>query len=89
MQRVKVLSPISMLQALGKRYEFEIHLLRRNPMTMLGLAILVVVVAGIGILVSIYNSMNDRRHEIAVMRALGARRATVMSIILRWMSTRR
>jgi putative ABC transport system permease protein len=46
------------------------------------LAILVVVVAGIGILVSIYNSMNDRRHEIAVMRALGASRLTVMLVIL-------
>jgi putative ABC transport system permease protein len=46
------------------------------------LAGLIVVVAGIGIMVSIYNSMNDRRHDIAVMRALGARRTTVMSIIL-------
>jgi putative ABC transport system permease protein len=46
------------------------------------LAVLIVIVAGIGILVSIYNSMNDRRHEIAIMRALGARRQTVMMIIL-------
>jgi putative ABC transport system permease protein len=46
------------------------------------LAGLIVVVAGIGILVSIYNSMNDRRHDIAVMRALGARRTTVMAVIL-------
>jgi len=46
------------------------------------LAILVVVVAGVGILVSIYNSMNDRRHDIAVMRALGASRMNVMSVIL-------
>lgn len=46
------------------------------------LAVLVVVVAGIGILVSIYNSMNDRRREIAIMRALGAGRLTVMSVIL-------
>lgn len=46
------------------------------------LAVLVVIVAGIGMLVSIYNSMSDRRHEIAVMRALGARRNTVMSIVL-------
>lgn len=51
-------------------------------MLLLIVAVLVVVVAGIGILVSIYNSMNDRRHDIAVMRALGARRWTVMSIIL-------
>lgn len=46
------------------------------------LAVLVVVVAGIGMLVSIYNSMSDRKREIAIMRALGASRATVMSVIL-------
>lgn len=46
------------------------------------LAVLVVIVAGIGILVSMYNSMSDRRHEIAIMRALGARRHTVMLIVL-------
>ncbi len=49
---------------------------------LLFLAILIVIVAGIGILVSIYNSMSDRRHEIAIMRALGARRVTVMMIVL-------
>ena len=49
---------------------------------LLFLAVLVVIVAGIGILVSMYNSMSDRRHEIAIMRALGARRVTVMLIVL-------
>ncbi|MEZ6090033.1 MAG: ABC transporter permease [Pirellulaceae bacterium] len=39
-------------------------------------------VAAVGILVSIYNSMNDRRRDIAVMRALGAQRSTVMWVIL-------
>lgn len=43
---------------------------------------LIIVVSGIGIFVSIYNSMSDRRHEIAVMRALGARRTTVFSLIV-------
>ena len=41
-------------------------------------AIQVVIVAGVGMMVSIYNSMNERRQEIAIMRALGARRSTVM-----------
>ncbi len=45
-------------------------------------AVMIVLVAGIGIMVSIYNSMNDRRHEIAIMRALGAQRSTVMIVIL-------
>ncbi len=46
------------------------------------LAVLVVIVAGIGMMVSIYNTMNERRQEIAIMRALGARRVTVMMIIM-------
>jgi len=43
---------------------------------------LIVAVSGIGIFVSIYNSMAARKREIAIMRALGARRGTVLSIIL-------
>jgi putative ABC transport system permease protein len=49
---------------------------------LLGLTVLVVIVAGIGILVSIYTSMSERRRDIAVMRALGAGRGTVMAIVL-------
>jgi putative ABC transport system permease protein len=43
---------------------------------------LIILVSGIGIFVSIYNSMAARRREIAIMRALGAQRMTVFSIIL-------
>lgn len=49
---------------------------------LLTLTALICIVSGISILVSIYNSMSDRRHEIAVMRALGASRETVMTVIL-------
>lgn len=49
---------------------------------LLGLTALIVLVSGIGIFVSIYNSMSARRREIAIMRALGAQRTTVLSIIL-------
>ena len=43
---------------------------------------LIILVSGISIFVSIYNSMSARRREIAIMRALGAQRSTVLSIIL-------
>jgi len=49
---------------------------------LLALTVLIIVVAGVGVMVSIYNSMNDRRRDIAVMRALGAGRQTVLSVIL-------
>ncbi len=43
---------------------------------------LVALVAAGSILASIYNSMNERRRELAIMRALGAQRATVFSAIV-------
>jgi putative ABC transport system permease protein len=49
---------------------------------LLVLTVMIVIVSGVGILVSIYNSMSERRRDIAVMRALGARRGMVMSVIL-------
>ncbi|MFO1019639.1 MAG: ABC transporter permease [Planctomycetales bacterium] len=49
---------------------------------MLVMTFLIIIVSGVGIFVSIYNSMSDRRKEIAIMRALGAQRGTVFSIIL-------
>jgi putative ABC transport system permease protein len=43
---------------------------------------LVALIAAGSILTSIYNSMNERRREIAILRALGARRTTVFSAII-------
>ncbi len=45
-------------------------------------AYLVVVVAAFSILASIYNSINERRREFAILRALGAKRITVFSVII-------
>lgn len=43
---------------------------------------MIIVVSGISIFVSIYNSMSDRKREIGIMRALGARRNSVFAIVL-------
>jgi len=55
-----------------------------NPIQrlLLGLTCMICVVSALSILVGIYNSMSQRQHEIAVMRALGANRGKVMMIIL-------
>src|SRR5208282_6274952 len=45
-------------------------------------AYLIAIVAGGSILASIYNSINERRREFAIMRALGARKSTVFSSIV-------
>ena len=51
-------------------------------LALLALTLMVCVVSSISILVGIYNSMSQRRHEIAVMRALGASRTKVLLIML-------
>ena len=55
-----------------------------NPIrsALLLLTFMICVVSALSILVGIYNSMNQRQHEIAVMRALGAGRTKVMLIML-------
>ncbi|MCL2742406.1 MAG: ABC transporter permease [Planctomycetaceae bacterium] len=73
---VQVASPTKEISRL-----FEL-IVGRIQIVLIIFAVLVVVVAAIGMMVSIYNSMNERRQEIAIMRALGAKRSTVMSIIL-------
>ncbi len=55
-----------------------------TPMTwvLLALTTVVCIVSAVSILVSIYNSMNERKRDIAVMRALGARRDVILYIVL-------
>jgi putative ABC transport system permease protein len=72
----QVVMPIREMSSLFETFVDPLRLL------LLGLTVMIVIVSGIGILVSIYNSMSERRHEIAVIRALGAGRRTVMFIVL-------
>lgn len=45
-------------------------------------AILVVVIGIISVMVAIYNTMNERRREIAILRSLGARRRTILALVV-------
>lgn len=49
---------------------------------LLVIAYLVIFVAAISILVSLYNSMNERKRDIAIMRSLGATKLTILKIIV-------
>jgi putative ABC transport system permease protein len=46
------------------------------------IAWLVLLVASVSITAAIYNTMNERRREIAIMRSLGARRGQILAIIV-------
>jgi putative ABC transport system permease protein len=52
-----------------------------SSIVLLLIAILVTIVAAVGILVSIYNAISARLREIAILRALGATRTKVLGLI--------
>jgi putative ABC transport system permease protein len=55
--------------------------LKNSAYILLIISLLVSIVAGVGILVSIYNSVSARSREIAILRALGATRGRVLTLI--------
>jgi len=73
---VQAVNPIKPMARLQQQFVGNI----RNAL--LALTAVILVVSGVGIFVSIYNSMSERLREIAIMRALGARRETVFGVIL-------
>jgi putative ABC transport system permease protein len=61
--------------------EFFDTFLKPTKMMLLIICSMVTVVAAVGILVSIYNSVSARTREIAILRALGATRGRILAII--------
>lgn len=74
--KAQAVNPIRPMQRIMKNLVGNIRLV------LMYLTGLIIFVSGVSIFVSIYNSMADRKKEIAIMRALGADRMTVFSIIL-------
>ncbi|QDT51079.1 Macrolide export ATP-binding/permease protein MacB [Symmachiella dynata] len=72
----QAVSPIQQISMLFSTFIDNVQLM------LLVLITMIILVSGVGIFVSIYNSMSDRKREIAIMRALGARRGSVFAIIL-------
>jgi putative ABC transport system permease protein len=73
---VQAVNPVKPMARLQQQFVGNI----RNAL--LALTAVILVVSGVSIFVSIYNSMSERLREIAIMRALGARRDTVFGVIL-------
>lgn len=74
--RAMAINPVPVMNRLMSLIVDNIRLM------LLVLTSLIIAVSAVSIFVSIYNSMADRRREIGIMRALGARRETVFTIIL-------
>ncbi len=49
---------------------------------LLGISYLVIVLSAVALVVSLYNSLSERQREIAILRSLGARRGTIVVLVL-------
>jgi putative ABC transport system permease protein len=61
--------------------EFFDIFLRPSMLLLQAVSWLVLIVAAVGILVSIYNSVSARKQEIAILRALGATRGRIVTLL--------
>ena len=61
--------------------DFFANFIKGPSLLLLVIAVMVIVVAAVGILTAIYNSVSARGHEIAVLRALGATRGRILLLI--------
>ncbi len=50
--------------------------------TLRGIAIAIIVISGISVFISLYNSLKDRKYELALMRSMGASRLKVLILII-------
>lgn len=46
-----------------------------------GLALILIVIAGLGIFIALYNSLKERKYDLAILRAIGASRGQLLSLI--------
>jgi putative ABC transport system permease protein len=82
MYQYKVIDPSAVaVNPASTMREFFNTFFKSSTIVLLLIAILVSVVAAVGILVSIYNSVSARMREIAILRALGATRTRILTMI--------
>jgi len=72
---IQAVSPAQVMQ------QFFDTFFRGSTLVLEVIALLVSIVAAVGILVGIYNSISARKKEIAILRALGATRTTILGLI--------
>lgn len=50
--------------------------------TLRGIAVLIMLISFVSVFISLYNSLKDRKYELALMRTMGGTRATLFTLIL-------
>ncbi|MEQ9424345.1 MAG: FtsX-like permease family protein [Cyclobacteriaceae bacterium] len=84
MQFPRMVNNNSSLQAASPPFETArlFNLIGAGVEIIRGFAYLIIVIAGLSVFIALYNSLKDRKYDLAIMRSMGASRTRIMSLIL-------
>ncbi|MDO6439369.1 ABC transporter permease [Cyclobacterium sp. 1_MG-2023] len=83
-QLPRMINSRTSLQAASPTFEITrlFELLGIGVTVIKGLALLIIFIAGLGIFIALYNSLKERKYDLAVMRAIGAGKSQLFLLIL-------
>jgi putative ABC transport system permease protein len=83
-QLPRMINSRSSLQAASPAFEMSrlFELLGIGVSLVQGLALVIIFIAGLGIFIALYNSLKERKYDLAVMRAIGAAKEQLFILIL-------
>src|SRR5690606_11250271 len=82
-QLPRIINSGTLMQAASPSFEMSrlFELLGVGISLLQGLAIVIVVIAGLGIFIALYNSLKERKYDLAILRALGASRIQLLVLV--------
>lgn len=82
-QLPRMINSATSMQAASPSFEMSrlFELLGVGVSLLQGLALVLIVVAGLGIFIALYNSLRERKYDLAILRALGASRFQLLALI--------
>ncbi len=82
-QLPRMINSATSMQAASPAFEMSrlFELLGVGISLLQGLAIALVIIAGLSIFIALYNSLKERKYDLAILRALGASRAQLVTLV--------
>jgi putative ABC transport system permease protein len=82
-QLPRMINAATSMQAASPSFEMSrlFELLGVGISLLRGIAMILIVIAGLGIFIALYNSLKERKYDLAILRAIGASRGQLLSLI--------
>ncbi len=82
-QLPRMINSATSMQAASPSFEMSrlFELLGVGISLLQGIALILIVVAGLGIFIALYNSLKERKYDLAILRAIGASRGQLLLLI--------